>query len=99
MCNQNILNAKTKLAMNDYNGALYTLGYIDPSSTCSNEAESLIRISAKKVDEKERKSWNLMLQRYKDKMNMEKYRLEITKEISKAYYNSKPQTVIYKSLF
>ena len=99
VCNQNILNAKTKLAMNDYNGALYTLGYIDPSSTCSNEAESLIRISAKKVDEKERKSWNLMLQRYKDKMNMEKYRLEITKEISKAYYNSKPQTVIYKSLF
>lgn len=98
-CNQNILNAKTKLAMNDYNGALYTLGYIDPSSTCSNEAESLIRISAKKVDEKERKNWNLMLQRYEDKMNMEKYRLEITKEISKAYYNSKPQTVIYKSLF
>ncbi len=40
-----------------------------------------------------------MMKKYNDKINMEKYRLQIVKEIAKAYYKSKPQTVIYKSLF
>jgi len=98
-CKKNILRAKAEVANNDYSGALYTLKYIDPSSPCGAEAERLIRQVAAKVDAKEQKEWNLMLKKYNDSQNMEKYRLQITKEIAKAYYQSKPQTVIYKSLF
>ncbi|PHR72550.1 MAG: hypothetical protein COA67_04700 [Lutibacter sp.] len=99
LCSQNIIKAKSEIANNNFSSALHILGYIDPSSICSREAEMLINKTALKVDQKEQKEWNLMKQRYNDKMNMEKYRLNITKEIAKAYYNSKPTTVIYKSLF
>jgi len=99
ICSQKILKAKTQLANNNFSGVLYSLSYIDPSSSCSKEAERLITATSKKVDEKEQKQWNLVLKKYNDRMSMEKYRLDNIKEISKAYYNSKPTTVIYKSLF
>jgi hypothetical protein len=98
-CKQNILIAKSKIANNSYSAALRTLSLIDVSSSCSNEAENLIRTTANKVDEREQKHWNLMLKKYNDRQNMQKYRLDTMKEISKAYYSSKPTTVIYKSLF
>ncbi|WP_430409839.1 hypothetical protein [Kordia sp.] len=99
LCKKNMLAAKTKLAANDYKGALHTLRYIDPSSPCAKEAESLITKSASKIDEKERKEWNLRLKVYNDNYNLKKYRLQTIRDIAKAYFNSKPQTVIYKSLF
>jgi len=99
LCKENILAAKTKLASKDYNGALNTLRYIDPSSPCAKEAENLITQSASKIDQKERKEWNLKLKMYNDNYNLKKYRLQTIREIAKAYYQSKPQTVIYKSLF
>jgi outer membrane PBP1 activator LpoA protein len=98
-CKENILAAKTKLANNDYSGALSTLRYVDPSSPCASEAERLISQSASKVDAKEQKEWNLMLKMYNDKYNLEKYRIQAMSDIAKAYYNSRPQTVVYKSLF
>lgn len=99
LCKENIIVAKTKLASNDYKGALHTLRYIDPSSPCAKEAESLITQSAKKIDAKERKEWNLKLKVYNDNYNLKKYRIKAIADIAKAYYNSKPKTVIYKSLF
>ncbi|WP_160131115.1 hypothetical protein [Kordia antarctica] len=99
LCKENILTAKTKLANNDYSGALNTLRYVDPSSPCAKEAESLITKSASKVDEKERKEWNLKLKMYTDNYNLKKYRLQTIRDIAKAYYQSRPQTITYKSLF
>ena len=98
-CSENILKAKTELANNSYARALRVLSWVDPSSTCASEAESLIRNTATKVDAEEQKEWNFMLKRYEDRQNMERYRLDTMREIAKAYYRSKPQTVIYKSLF
>lgn len=99
LCKENILTAKTKLARKDYNGALNTLRYVDPSSPCAKEAENLITQSASKIDQKERKEWNLKLKMYNDTYNLKKYRLQTIRDIAKAYYRSKPQTVIYKNLF
>jgi len=98
-CNENLMKAKAQIANNKYSYALSTLGLIDPSSNCSTEAKNLIMQTATKVEIKEQKEWNFMMKRYDDNMTMTKYRLNITKEIAKAYYKSKPQTVIYKSLF
>ncbi len=98
-CKEQIMAAKADLANNNYSAALYDLKFVDPLSPCASEAKMLINRTAAKVDAKERKEWNFMLKRYNDRLNMEKYRLNIVKEIAKAYYKSKPQTVIYKSLF
>lgn len=98
-CKQYITKAKSQLANNAYSSALQTLAFIDVNSNCSTEAQRLITTVAKKVDQNEQKAWNLMLKRYEDRQNMERYRLDIMKDIAKAYYNSKPQTVVYKSLF
>lgn len=98
-CKEQIQAAKADLANNDYSRALYDLKYVDPLSPCGPEAKLLINKAAAKVDARERKEWNFMLKRYNDRLMMEKYRLNIAKEIAKAYYNSKPKTVIYKSLF
>jgi len=61
--------------------------------------EKLIKQTAYESRCKGKKRMELMMKKYNDKINMEKYRLQIVKEIAKAYYKSKPQTVIYKSLF
>lgn len=98
-CSENILKAKTELANNNFARALRVLSLIDPSFTCATEAESLIKNTAEKVDAKEQKEWNFMYKRYTDRQNMERYRMDTMEEIAKAYYRSKPQTVIYKSLF
>jgi len=98
-CQENLMEAKSRLANNDYSGALYSLKFIDPTSKCAPEAKRLINVTAAKVDAKERKEWNFMLKRYNDRLKMQKYRLQIQKEIAKAYYGSKPKQVIYKSLF
>ncbi len=98
-CKKNVQKAKAQIAGDNYNGALCTLSYIDPNSDCASETESLIRVVAQKVEEKERKEWNLMLKKYEDRQNFMRYRMEVIKEISKAYYRSRPATVIYKSLF
>ncbi len=98
-CKRNIMKAKAKLAANSYRDALYYLQYIDPESPCGQEAKTLINQSAAKIDAKEKKEWDRIQKRYNDNIKMEKYRLDIMKEIAKSYFKSKPQTVIYKSLF
>ncbi|WP_299362364.1 hypothetical protein [Winogradskyella sp.] len=98
-CETNLLRAKTEISNNNYSSALRFLSYVDVSSPCLKEAESLINKVSGKVDQEEKRDWDLMLMRYKDKQNTEKYRLEIMKEIAKAYYNSKPTSITYKSLF
>jgi hypothetical protein len=98
-CETNLLKAKTEISKNNFSNALRFLAYIDVSSPCLNKAESLIKEVSKKVDEKEKRDWDLMLKKYNDKQNMSKYRLDAMKEIAKAYYKSKPTSITYKSLF
>lgn len=98
-CEKNLLKAKAEISKNNYSNALRFLSYIDVSSPCLKKAESLINEVSLKVDQEEKKEWDLMLKKYNDKQNMEKYRLDSMKEIAKAYYKSKPTSITYKSLF
>lgn len=98
-CETNLLKAKTEISKNNYSNALRFLSFIDVSSPCLKKAETLINEVAKKVDQEEKRDWDLMLKKYNDRQNMEKYRLDTMKEIAKAYYRSKPTTITYKSLF
>lgn len=98
-CETNILKAKTEISKNNFSSALRFLSYVDVSSPCLKNAELLINEVSTKVDQEEKRDWDLMLKKYNDRQNMEKYRLDTIKEIAKAYYNSKPTTITYKSLF
>lgn len=98
-CETNILKAKTEISKNNYSDALRFLSYVDVNSPCLKKAELLINEVSKKINQKEKRDWDLMLKRYNDRQNMEKYRLNTMKEIAKAYYKSKPTSITYKSLF
>lgn len=98
-CETNILKAKTEISKNNFSSALRFLSYVDVSSPCLKKAELLINEVSTKVDQEEKRDWDLMLKKYNDRQNMEKYRLDTMKEIAKAYYKSKPTTITYKSLF
>lgn len=98
-CESNYAKAQTELAKNNYRNALNYLSYIDPSSTCSENAQKLIRETALQIDTVEKRDWNLMLKKMNDRDAITRYRLNNMKEISKAYYTSKPTQITYKSLF
>ena len=98
-CETNLLSAKTAISNNNYSEALRFLSYIDVSSPCLKETESLIKEVSVKVDQQDKRDWDFLMKRYNDRQNPEKYRLDTIKEIAKAYYKSKPTSITYKSLF
>lgn len=86
-CGKWIQNAKTYLANNNYDKALSYLKLVDPTSSCTSEAEYLLSETAQKVDEKERKIWDLLLEKQRAKTHLESQRLATIKDIAKEYYN------------
>ncbi len=99
ICKEKIQSAKALIAGKNYNSAINILMQTDPSSSCANETERLISQIRKEIDEKEREQLALQEKLRKDAMNMELIRMQNQKEIAIAYYKSKPQTIVYKSLF
>ncbi|MAO52786.1 MAG: hypothetical protein CML16_18195 [Pusillimonas sp.] len=98
-CTSNITQVKASLAKKDYNTALSILSNINPQSNCYNEAVTLISSVENKIDAAEKERLKEAKERRQENQNMERDRLKTLADIAKAYYNSKPQTVIYKSLF
>lgn len=47
----------------------------------------------------EKKLWNLEFKKYNDRIAMEKYRINVVRDIVVANYNSKPNTVNYHYIF
>jgi hypothetical protein len=85
-CNKLLILGKQKIALNDYGEALKILGYIDPSSNCFLEALGEINKVENEIDERTLRDWKLRVQKYKNEIELEKYRLDAIKEIGKAYY-------------
>ena len=98
-CTSGITQVKASLAKKDYNNALYTLGSINPQSSCYNEALNLISNVENRIDAQDKERLKEAKERRKENQDMEKERLKTLAEIAKAYYGSKPQTIVYKSLF
>ncbi|RMB58006.1 hypothetical protein EAX61_10330 [Dokdonia sinensis] len=98
-CAETIQKSQTAIAANNYNSALTYLSRIDPSSSCNGKSQSLIASISTKVDEKEREQLAQQERYRKDRKELARLRMANAKEIALAYYKSKPQTVIYKSLF
>lgn len=94
-CAKQIQEAKTTLAANNYNAALGILSQIDPSATCFNESQTLMKNAESKIDAEEKKQWDLKMKVYGDNVALEKQRINAVKDIAVAYYKSKPTTVNY----
>ncbi len=94
-CVKQIQEAKTTLAANNYNAALEILSQIDPSATCFNESQTLMKNAESKIDAEEKKQWDLKMKVYGDNVALEKQRINAVKDIAVAYYKSKPTTVNY----
>ena len=97
-CIEQLQQAKTLLASNRYNEALNTLSYIDPSTPCFKESQTLMNDAASKVDAEEKKQWDFKMKKYNDNVALEKERINAVKDIAVAYYKSKPTTVNYTFL-
>jgi len=97
ICKQSIQEAKSDLAANNYIGVLNTLRYIDTESPCSKEVQSLMNQAASKVDEEQKKQFDLCMMIYKDAQALEKMRIDAIKEIGKAYYANQPKTITYNN--
>jgi hypothetical protein len=94
-CAKQMEQANIALAANNYNGALDILGQIDPSASCFNESQTLMKNAATKVDAEEKKQWDFKMKQYNDDVAMEKQRVNAIKDIAVAYYKSQPTTVNY----
>lgn len=97
-CQELLQLAKSAYSANDYSQALQHLSIIDPSSTCNNNALEMMAEIKKLVVENDKKEWDFMMKKYSDSVVLEKSRIEAMKEVAKAYYKSKPQTVYYNSI-
>lgn len=98
-CTEGITKVKASMARKDYNSALDHLSTINPQSSCYGEALSLISTVENKIDAQDKLRLEEAKERRKENLDWEREKLKSMTEIAKAYYNSKPQTVIYKSLF
>jgi hypothetical protein len=97
-CIEQLQHAKTLLAANNYNSALTTLSFVDPSTPCFKESQSIMIDAANKVDAEERKQWDFKMKKYNDDVLLEKERINAVKDIAVAYYKSKPTTISYTYL-
>ena len=51
-----------------------------------------------KVDQEEKKQWDVIMKVYNDEVALEKLRINAVKEIAASYFKSKPTTVSYTYL-
>lgn len=86
-CEKLLLKGESEIALKNYNKALNTFGYIDPESKCYSKALQQIKHIENEIDKEILRDWNFKLEKYSDEKELEKYRIKMIKEISKAYYS------------
>jgi len=94
-CAKQIVDAKAYSANKNYGTALEVLSQIDPATNCNAEAKEMIKQLEAKVDVEEKKQWELKLKQYADEVELEKLRINAIKDVTEAYYKSKPATINY----
>ncbi len=86
MCTQQLQAARIQLAANNYAEALEILRTVDPGCKCSANANELIKATAAKVSEQQKREWDAALKIYSDAIALENHRIDAEKEIAVAEY-------------
>ena len=99
-CSAALGKAKGAWASGDAKSAGKWLGNISVDSKCANDAEQLVIEIKKKLKEQEDKDWDFKLQSYKDKIEIEKNRLNAIRDIGVAYgQNQQPTNIDWISRY
>jgi len=98
ICNSLILKVKTRIAARDFEGALNILMELDPSTSCKLEANKLIDICEKNISQEVVRQRRIELLRYRTDVELEKRRIDASRQIAVEYYRSRPKTITYNNL-
>lgn len=90
LCLDKIKLTNLSLAENNYSDALTHLMDIEPGSACAKEAAVLIEKIEFKINADEKRDYDLKIKMYNDANTLEKYRISAIRDISAAYYKSRP---------
>ena len=94
-CSKLIQEAKLLLSAHNYQSALDKLILVDPRTSCNTEAKTIMENVANKIDNKEKKEWDLKVKMIDNNVNLEKARINAIKDIAVAYYKRKPTVIKY----
>lgn len=84
-CNRYIVEAKTFAAAHNYDSALAILRKVDPEGVCKDDLAALLTDIVSRVDENEKKNWDLLIQQIHDSVELQKARIEAECELAKSY--------------
>lgn len=84
-CSSLIQEAKSQLALKDYETAMNTITQIDPQSSCFKDADNLIAKSSKEINEEIKSRWDFFKKTYNDSVELEKMRIKAVRDIGVAY--------------
>lgn len=93
ICSEQLQRARTTCQANHFKEALEILAQIDPSTACFKEAQSLAMTAAQQIDAAARQQWEFRMKVYRDKIEMDKFRINAVKEVALAYYRNRPKVI------
>ena len=95
-CGQLLAEAKSRLSLNDYEGAASILAQIDPSCQCAKDASDMMTSIQKEIDSNIAYKRKIELYKYKTETDLKKMRINAITEIVKAYFLRKPPVNYYQ---
>lgn len=87
---QLVLEAKSAIAVQDYDLAADLLAGVDPESPSYKEALKLIETVKKSVTKEKQDAIDRAWKLYNSEVALEKHRINAAKEVAKAYYSNQP---------
>jgi hypothetical protein len=92
-CEQIVLQAKAAAANRNFSGALAHLMGVKAFANCASKAEEAIDEIGAKVDEENRRQWDLRLRMYETQIDMERARYLAIRELAMARYQNRVRSV------
>jgi len=95
ICNKQVQEAKLFISLSQYNNAIQSLFGIDPESACTDEVETLTKKIEDNLEKDRLEKLKIQMQVYRDKVDLERRRIDAIKEIAVAYYSHRPNNTVY----
>ena len=83
--------AKSAVATLDYEKAAYLISVINPASSCQKEAQKMLSTITTKMNEIEKRNWDMQVQIFKDNVKLKEKMIDGIRDIAVAYCSSQPQ--------
>lgn len=84
-CTLLLQEAKTKLALKQFEEALAIIAKIDPNTSCFTQANAAMTKALPEINEEIKKQWNFLKTVYNDSVALEKMRIKAIRDIGVAY--------------